>query len=177
MTATIEDTGTSAESIDEDNDADEVETTETKGKRGRTRDFTKSSEHYDDLAEFVNSHKDWVEAELGSVTPLQVKAILALKTDFNDQPEQVAKREQRKAEREAEKAQFAGMTDDQIKALKAQRKAQEQYDKLQAKANEALEKANKLAAAASGSAEDLQAVVEGDQSESDEPKKKRGLRR
>lgn len=171
MTATLEGTEEGTE-----NSADEVETTEAKGKRGRTRDFTKSNEHYDDLTLFINTHSDWVNASLGQVTPLQVKAILALRTDFNNQPEQAEKRELRKQEREAEKAKYGDMTDEQIKAAKAADRAQAQYDKLQAKAAEALAKAESLKAQATGSAEDLQAVVETEQSE-DEPKRKRGLRR
>lgn len=179
MTATIEDTGTNAEGLEDEGSADEVETENSGGKRGRKRDFTKSSEHYDSLANFVNTHSDWVNAELGEVTPLQIKAILALKGEFTETPEAKAAREARKAEREAEKAQYAGMTDEQIKAAKAAKRAQDQYEKLQAKAAEAQEKAEKLRAAASGSAEDLQAVVESEQngSDEDEPKKRRGLRR
>jgi peptidoglycan hydrolase CwlO-like protein len=174
MTITAEDIDETTEV--EENGADEVEQGEGT-KRGRKRDFTKSNEHYDELAQFINSHQDWVNAGLGEITPLQVKAVLALKTDHANTPEVIAAREARKAEREAEKAKYGNMTDEQIKAAKAAARAQAQYDKLQAKAQEALEKAQSLAAAASGSAEDLQAVVEGDESTEDEPKKRRGLRR
>lgn len=161
----------------EETGADEVET-ETKGKRGRTRDFTKSNEHYDSLAAFINSNSDWQNASLGTVTPLQVKAVLALKTDFANTPEVIAARAERKAALAAENAEYEGLSPDQIKAKKAAVRAQKQYDKLNAKAQEALANAEKLKAAASGSAEDLQAVVESEQSEGeDEPKKRRGLRR
>lgn len=170
MTATME-----APVEEQTGSADEVET-EAKGKRGRTRDFTKSNEHYDQMANFINTHPDWTNADLGSVTPLQIKAILALKIDFANLPEQAIKREERKAAREEEKKQYAGMTDEQIKAAKASARALTQYEKLQAKAQEAKQKAEALKAAASGSAEDLQAVVESEQIEA-EPQKKRGLRR
>lgn len=170
MTVTAE----AVETETEENGADEVEQAEG-GKRGRKRDFSKSNEHYDSLAGFINTHEDFVKAGLDAVNPLQVKAVLALKTEFSNTPEVIEARKQRKAELEAENARYAGMTQDQIKAAKAADRAQKQYDKLQKKAQEALEKAESLKAAASGSAEDLQAVVEGESE--DEPKRKRGLRR
>lgn len=176
MTVIDEDVQTEAT---EEDGADEVETTEAK-KRGRTRDFTKSNEHYDELAAFINSHPDWVSADLGSISPLQVKAALALKADFAATPEVIAAREARKAEREAEKQKYAGLTDDQIKIAKAADRATVQYEKLQAKAEEARAKAEGLKAQATGSAEDLQAVVESEQggeAVEEAPAKKRGLRR
>lgn len=173
---TITEDTTDATDLAEDNSADEVEN-EGGAKRGRKRDFTKSSEHYDNLTEFVNGHEDWTSAGLGTVTPLQVKAILALRTDFNNTPEQVALREQRKAEKQAEEAKYDGLSKEQIKAQKLADRAEKQAEKLQEKAREALEKAQALKAQATGSAEDLQAVVESEQDEADEPKKRRGLRR
>lgn len=162
--------------------ADEVETEEAPKKRGRTRDFSKSTEYYDQLAEFVNSNEDFTKAGIDAVSPLQIKAILALRTDFANLPEQIALREQSKAEREAEKKKYEGMSEDQIKAAKAAARAEKQVAKFQAKAQEALQRAEQLKAAASGSAEDLAAVVASSQSEAEtenegEPKKRRGLRR
>jgi len=163
------------------NAADETET-ETKGKRGRTRDFTKSSEYYDKLAEFANSNSDWQAAGLGTVTPLQIKAVLALRTDFANLPEQKAARERAKAEREAEAKKYEGMSDEQIKAAKAAARAEKQAAKFKAKADEAIAKAEQLKAAASGSAEDLAAVVASAQenaesTETESEPKRRGLRR
>lgn len=151
--------------------ADEVET-EGKKKRGRTRDFTKSTEYYDNLAAFVNERSG-----LDPVSPLQVKATLALRADYANLPEQKEAREKAKAEREAEAKKYEGMTDEQKKAAKAADRAARQAEKLQEKLNATLAKAEQLKAAASGSGEDLQAIVEAEQSKPEAPAKKRGLRR
>lgn len=157
-------------------DVEETEN-EPKRKRGRVRDFTKSSPHYDELADFINANSG-----LDAVTPLQVKATLALKTDFANLPEQKAAREARKAQREAEAKQYEGMSDDQIKAAKAAKRVEAQAEKLAARAKEALEKAQKLQNAAAGSGEDLAAFVESQnakaaESASTESKKRRGIGR
>ena len=157
-------------------DVEETEN-EPKRKRGRVRDFTKSSEHYDALAEYINANSG-----LDPISPLQVKAALALKTDFSNLPEQKEARDQRKAEREAEARKYEGMSEDQIKAAKAAKRVQTQAEKLAQRAKEALEKAQKLQNAAAGSGEDLAAFVESQnakaaEAESAEPKKRRGIGR
>jgi hypothetical protein len=155
--------------------ADEVET-EEKGKRGRKRDFSKSSEHYDQLAEFINTNPDYIAAGLTAIKPLQVKAILALKTDFANQPELKAARDAAKAKRDEEAKKYEGMSEEQIKAHKAAARAEAQVNKHLAKADEARKKAEELKAAASGSGEDLAAVVGAAQNGAEE-KPRKGLRR
>jgi hypothetical protein len=74
--------------------------------------------------------------------------------------EQVAKRKERKRKIEAEKAKFAGLTPEQIKATKTANRAEKQAANLRKKADEAVARAEALKAAASGSAADLAAAVE-----------------
>lgn len=146
-------------------------TAENEGQHGRSkdRDFTKFRDYHVELATFINEHSG-----IDPVTPNQVKAVLTLRTDWSNRPETIAAREARKAEREAEKQKYAGMSDEQIKALKASKRAQDQAERLTAKAQEAMEKARALANAASGSGEDLAAMVEAQQGEE---KPRRGLGR
>lgn len=154
-------------------DAAEQTEGEKKPRKPRTRDFTKHSGLHVDLANYINEHSG-----IEPVTPNQVKAVLSLKTDFANTPEARLARETRKAEKEAEKSKYAGMTDDQIKAIKASRRAEAQAARLQAKAQAAMDRAKALAAEAEGSGEDLAAVFEAaGESENDEPRTRRGLRR
>lgn len=148
-------------------------------RRGRVRDLTKSSPHYDALTEFINTNL--AEAGLEPVDPLQVKAILAFKTDYSNLPEQKEAREARKLARQAEKERFAGMSADQIKAAKASKRIEAQAERLQKRAQEALDKAKKLASAAAGSGEDLAAFVESQNEQADQveekPKRRLGRKR
>lgn len=138
--------------------------TETKKERAeRTRDFTKFRPQHEEFANFINSHPEWKKAELGDITPNQVKAVLALKVDFNDTPEQKAAREQRKAELEEQKREFEGMTPEQIKAEKAARRAEKQAEKLEAQIREAREKAEALRSGKAATGADLAAAVEANQ--------------
>lgn len=93
--------------------------TQTRG-RVKDRDFTKVNEQHVRLAEFMNK-----ESGLSPVKPNHVKAMLALQKDFATSPEEVnrraelkASREKAKAEKETKAARYAGLTDDQRKALK-----------------------------------------------------------
>jgi hypothetical protein len=129
------------------------ETAEQKHKR--ERDFTKFTPKHQELADYINAHSG-----LNPVSPNQIKAVLVLRSDFTNTPEQIAKREQRKVELAAEKAKFAGMTDAQIKAEKAARRAEAQAQKFEARVAEARAKAEQLRSATAASGEDLAAAVE-----------------
>ena len=133
------------------------------------RDFSKFRENHKELADFINSHPEFVASELAALEPGQVKAVLALRADFNKLPEQVAKRAERKKELEAEKAKFAGLSPEQIKATKAADRAAKQAEKMREKAEEAMRRAEELKVAASGSAADLAAAVEAQTAETAEP--------
>jgi hypothetical protein len=124
-------------------------------KKAREADFTKFTAKHQEIAEYVNAHSG-----LDPITPNQIKAVLVLRTKFNNMPDQKAKRDQRKAELAAEKAKFAGMTDVQIKAEKAARRAEAQAQKMQARVDEARKKAEELRSAAVASGEDLASTVE-----------------
>ena len=164
MTITDESVDTSAESeqgTDEKNESGETG-------RKRDRDFTKFKENHKELADFVNEHSG-----LDAVTPNQVKAILTLRADFNNTPEQVSKREQRKAELEAEKKKYEGMTDEQIKAAKAADRVEKQVTKMEARIQEARAKAQALREGKDASGADLAAQVEAEQNGSEEGGKRR----
>jgi len=159
-------------------DAPDVETTEqevvveettpeqtTEGKK-RERDFTKFRPSHQELADFVNENSG-----LDPITPNQVKALLALRIDFNNLPEQIAKRDERKTEREAAKTKYSGMSPEQVKAAKAAERAERQAVKLEARVAEAKAKAEALRSSVTASGEDLAAAVEAAQAttpESDE---------
>lgn len=132
-------------------------------KKARERDFTKFRPSHQELSDFINAHEEFVKAGIEKVSPQQVKAILALRSDFNDTPEQKEAREQRKLELAEEKKQFEGLTPEQIKAEKAARRAERQALSLEAKIAEAREKAANLRAGKSATGEDLAAAVEAQQ--------------
>jgi hypothetical protein len=97
----------------------------------RKWDWSTWSEDHHSLAAYIN-------AETGlEITPAQVKAVSFLRRPWYASPEQVAERQRRTDEREAEKAKFAYETPDQRKkrfaanrALKSQERALEQAQKL-----------------------------------------------
>lgn len=163
MTATLEDTGTEVEG--------EESESESGGKRGRTadRDFTKHNDKHAELAEYINANSG-----LDALTPFQVKAVQLLTSDYNNAPERVAEREAKKAQREAEAKEFEGLDDEDVKAIKAARRATENAAKLQEKANAALERAKAVQTASEASGEDLEATVNGAQAEA--PKRRPGRR-
>ena len=138
--------------------------TETTAKRGRKRerDFTKFATVHQELADYINTHSG-----LEPVTPNQVKAMLALRLDFDNTPEKIAAREARKAAVAIENARYEGMTEAEKTVAKAIKAAEDQAARLVKKAEEAMAKARELAAAATGSGEDLAKVVEAEQNGSD----------
>lgn len=169
-------------------DAPDVDTTEdatveasaeptTTDEKKRERDFSKFRPAHQELADFVNANSG-----LDPISPNQVKALLALRIDFNKLPEQIAKRVERKAEREAEKSKYAGLTPEQVKAQRAADRAERQAAKLEARVAEAKAKAEALRSSVTASGEDLAAAVEAAQSEPEptetgESKRRIGRRR
>jgi hypothetical protein len=138
----------------EDDGAPEESMTASEKKK-RERDFTKFRPAHEELAHYVNMHSG-----LDPITPNQVKALLALRIDFNNQDQQVSARAERKAMREAEKSKFDGMTPAQIKAQRAIDRAEKQTAKLEARVIEARAKAMSLRDASAASGEDLAMAVE-----------------
>lgn len=158
---------------DEDESQDEDTTVQVKK---RERDFTKFRPAHQELADFVNENSG-----LDPISPNQVKALLALRVDFNKLPEQVEKREQRKTEREAEKQKYAGMSAEQVKVQRAADRAEKHAAKLEARVAEAKAKAEALRSSATMDGTDLVAAVEAAQTEQDDnieaPSKRRLGRR
>lgn len=107
----------------------EVVEAPTRGRKA-DRDFSKFNEVHESLADYVNEHSDLDEF----VTPNMVKAVLVLRGDFNKSPERAAQKEARAAEREAKNARYAGLSDDQKKAVQRAEKAAEKAAKLEAEA-------------------------------------------
>ena len=97
----------------------------------RKWDWSSWSEDHNSLAAYIN-------AETGlEITPSQVKAVSFLRKAWYSSPEQVAERQRRVDEREAEKAKWAYESPEQRKkrfaanrALKSQERALEQAQKL-----------------------------------------------
>lgn len=186
MTATIEDTEVSVEDTATPEGTDAEGTSEAPKKRKRrAHDFTKFRDFHQEVADYVNARSG-----LDPMTPNQIKAVLLLRTDFANTPEQISAREANKAALEAEKKRYEGMSDDQIKKVKAAQKAAEQAERFQKRAQEQVELARKLAGEVEGSGTDLAAVVEAQQNgettagtvepepeaePKSEPQKRRGL--
>jgi hypothetical protein len=147
--------------------ATEVEANDS-DKANKARDFSKFRPAHQELADYVNANSG-----LDPVTPNQVKAILALKTEFAGSPEQKAAREERKAALAAEKAKFAGLTAEEIKAERSARRAEAQAEKLQARVAEALAKAQALREGKDASGADLAAAVEAEVGTVEDGEKKR----
>lgn len=183
MTAVIEG------STEVDETEGQTEQEKEDGRKNRERDFTKTSDSHQELADFINSNDKYAEAvAAGVTTPVtanQVKAILALRTDYADTPEKKAEREARKAEREAEAQKYAGLTKEEIAAEKAAKRAETQAAKLQKRVEEALAKAAALREGKDASGADLAAEIEASQNgsvaeteaEGDEPKRRIGRRK
>lgn len=133
-----------------DNDGDE----EGKAGRKRDRDFTKFTTFHKELSEFVNANSG-----LESLTPNQVKAVIALRTDFNDTPEQEAKRAEAKRKREEEAKKYEGLTDEQKKAAKAAEKIDKQAASLEKRLAEARARAKAMREGKEATGEDLAAAV------------------
>jgi uncharacterized protein YozE (UPF0346 family) len=126
----------------------------------KSRDFSKFTEKHQELADYINSHADYVSAGLAPITPNQVKAAFALRTEFNNTPEVKAAREARKVQLAEEKKLYAGLTQEEIKAEKAAKRAEAQAAKLQARVQAALEKAKAIREGKDASGEDVAAAVD-----------------
>ena len=162
-TAVVEDEDTKGAASESDNDDDDDDS--------KSRDFTKHTEKHKQIADFINANEDFKKAELGvEVTGNLVKAIFALRTDFNNTPEQKAAREERKKRREEEAKKYEGLTPEQIKAQKAADRAQKQADKLQERLQEALAKAQRLREGKDATGEDVAAAVEAQQGDAETAK-------
>lgn len=147
-------------------DAPETDAPKTDApKRGRKpgsgdRNFNAVADQHVELADFVNKNSG-----LDPVSPNQVKAVLFLRTDFANTPEQIARREARKAEREAAEAKYAGLNDAQKKVQKQADRAAAHAERLRVRAEEEFAKAQQLAAAVQADGADLAAAVEAQEAE------------
>lgn len=152
--------------------------TPEKGKPGRKqdRDFTKYRETHEELANYINANSG-----IDPLTPGQVKAVMILRGEFNNLPDQVARRAARKEELAAEKAKYEGMDPEQVKAEKAADRAEKQAEKLQARVEEARARAAAIRESGSATGADLMAQVEAEQStpeaEAEKPKRRLGRSR
>lgn len=113
-----------------------AETEETTANRAPDRDFTTVNELHVEIANYVNARSN-----LPPVTPHQVKAVLALRTDHMRSPERVAARQaaqaardQAQQERAAQEAKYAGLTDEQKAAVKKAERAAAAAEKARAAA-------------------------------------------
>ena len=159
------------ESVDmamEDDFTAEVESEQTVTRKKRDRDFTKFRPQHAELAEYVNENSG-----LPPVSPQQVKAILALRTDFNNLPGQIAERELRKQTLAAERSKYECMSDEQIKAAKAADRVERQASKLRKRLEEAVAKAEAIRHGSEAGDEDLAAAVEAEQEGFDDSSSKR----
>jgi hypothetical protein len=158
----------------------EVEAEETvtvdSAKRGRKsdRDFTKVVQRHQDLADFINASEAYQASGLPPITANVVKAVQLLAEDFRNTPEQEAARKAREAERKQEEAEYAGLSADEKKELKAANRKAKQLAEVQERRQALLDKAKAIREAAEASGEDLSAV----ESESeDSGKRGRRIRR
>ena len=150
----------------EDESTIEEENSVTRKKRDR--DFSKFRPQHSELADYVNKNSG-----LPPVSPQQVKAILALRTDFNNMPEQIAERELRKQTLAAERSKYEGMSDQQIKAAKSAERVERQASKLRKRLEEAVAKAEELRHDSEAGGDDLVAAVEAEQEGFDDSSSKR----
>lgn len=150
------------ETGDDSGGADSGEETVTEKKK-RDRDFSKVRKLHTDLAAYVNEHSG-----LDPVSANQVKAILYLRPDFNNTPEQESERAVRAQKKAAEDARYAGLTDEQKKARKAADRATATAEKMAARAKQAQDDADRLLAQAN-SGEDIAGQVEAQQESVPDP--------
>lgn len=170
MTAMIED-----QQVVEDDDS--TQTVAETSEDSKSRDFTKFTEKHQELADYINAHADYVSAGVAPITPNQVKAAFALRTEFNNTPEVKEARAARKLLLEEEKKQFAGLTSEEIKAEKAAKRAEAQAAKLQARVEEALAKAQAIREGKDASGEDVAAAVEAAMGDDSGEKRRIGRKR
>lgn len=167
MTAVIEhDTNTKATGTDEQGE-------KKRGRKaGAPRDFTKAAELHRELAAYINTNPQYIEAGLAEVSPEQVRAVLLLRADYGNTPEAAEQREARKVIREAEKAKYDGMTAEQIKGEKAAVRAEKQAAKLEARIAEIKAKAEALRNGTEATGADLVAA-DTDEPVEEKPKRER----
>lgn len=104
----------------------------------RKWDWSSWSEDHEALAAYINT-------ETGlDITPAQVKAVSFLRKPWYASPEQVAERQRRTDEREAEKAKFAYETPDQRKKRFAANRALKSQERALAQAQKLLDEVKKL---------------------------------
>ena len=168
---------------------DETAVTESNapGKRGRKadRDFTTYSEDHESFAEFIK------ETAGIDISPVQVKACALLRKDWSETPEQAAKREadkeereikkaeaaERKAKRDAEKAQYANESKEERIARQTREKAIQRAERSAARAAELAAKAEELRKLAGLDTEGLVEVAEQEEREREERRKAREARK
>ena len=117
-----------------------AETGETTVSRAPDRDFTTINDLHVEIANYVNARSG-----LPPVTPHQVKAVLALRTDHMRSPDRVAARQQAqeardriKQERIAAEAKYAGLNEEQRKAVKRAERAAAAAERARAEAQRLL---------------------------------------
>ena len=119
----------------------EEESTVTESKRGRNpdRDFSKFAQRHQDLADFINARSG-----LAPISPNIVKAVQLLSDDFRNTPEQVAARKDREEKRKAEDAEFAGLSPEEKKELRAANRRKKALEEVEERRKELLEKAKRI---------------------------------
>lgn len=152
MTAMMIDAPDATEEMEDEQEP--IVEAQSKRKR-RERDFTKFNDLHQGLADYVNEHSG-----LDPITPNQVKALLTLRVDFAKLPAQIEQRNLRKAQRQAQKTKYDGMTPEQIKSAKAAERAERHAERLEARVAAAKAKVEELRQAATASGSDLAAAVE-----------------
>lgn len=172
MTAVFED-----QQVEVDDDAQVATDASDASEDGKSRDFSKFTEKHKELADYINAHPDYLKAGLPPVTPNQVKAAFTLRTEFNNTPEVRAAREARKLQLAEEKKLYAGLTQEEIKAEKAAKRAEAQAAKLQARVQAALEKAKAIREGKDASGEDIAAAVDAAVSDDSGEKRRIGRKR
>jgi hypothetical protein len=148
-------------------------------KRGRNpdRDFTKTAQRHQDLADFINASDAYAASGLPPITANVIKAVQLLTEDFRNQPEQVEARKTREAERKAEEAQYAGLSAEEKKELRAADRRAKNLQDAVAKRDALLAKAKEIREAASASGADIASAVESESEDSEPEKQRRGIRR
>jgi hypothetical protein len=163
MTITDESVDVSVESDEDANENENEDGGEATGRK-RDRDFTKFRESHKELADYINANSG-----LDPLTPNQVKAVVALRSDFSNTPEQIAKREEAKRKREAEASKYAGLSDEEKKQVKAAEKVEKEAEKLEKRLADARERAKAIREGREASGADLAAAVESAQNGSEAP--------
>ena len=152
-------------------------------KDNRDRDFTKVRPLHTELAAFVNGNEHFKAAGLPEVSPNQIKAVLYLRADYNNSPEREAERERKRAVAEAEKAKYAGLSDEQTKQVKAAQRKADSAAKMAERAKAAQAEADELIAKARATnggtsvADEVEAAQNGSETPSGSGKSRPGIKR